>query len=48
MTNLSSLHDGYWAWVFGAGGGIGSAFVRLLTDDLRCAAIYKGARAVCP
>lgn len=45
MTNLTSLPDDYRAWVFGAGGGIGSALVRHLSDDPRCAAIYAGARA---
>jgi NAD(P)-dependent dehydrogenase (short-subunit alcohol dehydrogenase family) len=45
MTMLTSLPEGYRAWVFGAGGGIGSAIVRLLRDDPRCAAIHAGARA---
>lgn len=45
MTSLASLPDDYRAWVFGAGGGIGSALVRHLRDDPRCAAIYAGARA---
>jgi NAD(P)-dependent dehydrogenase (short-subunit alcohol dehydrogenase family) len=45
MTSLASLPDDYRAWVFGAGGGIGSALVRHLSDDRRCAEIYAGARA---
>jgi NAD(P)-dependent dehydrogenase (short-subunit alcohol dehydrogenase family) len=45
MTNLTSLPDDYRAWVFGAGGGIGSALVRHLSNDSRCAEVYAGARA---
>jgi len=42
---LTSLADGYRAWVFGARGGIGAAFVRKLAADPRCAAVHAGARA---
>lgn len=44
MTILNSLRDGYRAVVFGASGGLGAAFVRVLADDPRCAAIDAGAR----
>ena len=42
--SLASLPDGYRAAVFGASGGIGRAFVDLLTADPRCAGIYAGSR----
>ncbi len=48
MTTLDSLQDGYRAWVFGASGGIGSVFIRLLSDDPRCAAVHAGARTAPP
>lgn len=44
MTLLGSLREGYRAVVFGASGGLGAAFVRVLADDPRCAAVYAGAR----
>lgn len=44
LTTLASFRDGYRAWVFGASGGIGSAFVQWLKDDPRCAAVHAGAR----
>ncbi len=44
MTSLTSLQNGYRAWVFGARGGVGAAIIRLLDADPRCAAIHAGAR----
>lgn len=44
MTTLSSLPDGYTAAIFGASGGLGGAFVRLLASDPRCARVHAGAR----
>lgn len=44
MTTLTSMPDGYRAWVFGASGGIGAALVDGLAADPRCAAIHAGAR----
>ncbi len=44
--SLASMPDGYRAAVFGARGGIGSAFVRLLEADPRCAAVHAGARTL--
>jgi NAD(P)-dependent dehydrogenase (short-subunit alcohol dehydrogenase family) len=41
---LTTLQDGYRAWIFGARGGVGAAIVRLLEADPRCAAIRAGAR----
>ncbi len=49
MTNksiLPSLRSGYRALVFGAGGGIGAAFVRALADDPRCGAVFAASRTV--
>lgn len=42
---LTSLPDGYSAAVFGASGGIGSAFLAQLAADPRCARIYAGAHS---
>lgn len=42
--SLASMPDGYRAAVFGARGGLGSAFVQLLEADPRCAAVHAGAR----
>jgi NAD(P)-dependent dehydrogenase (short-subunit alcohol dehydrogenase family) len=44
MSSLQSLTDGYRAWVFGASGGIGAAFVQVLQADPRCAHVYAGSR----
>ena len=41
---LQSLPDGYRVVVFGASGGLGSAFVRALCSDERCAEVYAGSR----
>lgn len=41
---LGSLPDGYAAAIFGASGGLGGAFVDLLTADPRCARIHAGGR----
>lgn len=41
---LNNLPDNYRAVVFGAGGGIGSAFCRALEADGRCRALYAGTR----
>ena len=41
---LQSLPEGYRAVVFGASGGLGSAFVRALCSDKRCAEVYAGSR----
>jgi NAD(P)-dependent dehydrogenase (short-subunit alcohol dehydrogenase family) len=43
--NFLKLRDGFRAAVFGASGGIGSAFVKALREDPRCAMIYTGSRA---
>lgn len=45
MTALASLEEGYRAWVFGASGGLGGAFVRRLLQDPRCAGVHAGARS---
>jgi NAD(P)-dependent dehydrogenase (short-subunit alcohol dehydrogenase family) len=44
MSLLPSLKDEYRAWVFGASGGIGAAFVRALAADPRCSSVHAGAR----
>jgi NAD(P)-dependent dehydrogenase (short-subunit alcohol dehydrogenase family) len=44
MSPLASLPNGYRAWVFGASGGIGSALVRQVAADARCALVFAGAR----
>lgn len=44
--SMSSLPDNYRAAIFGAGGGIGRAFVEKLADDARCGVVYAGARSV--
>lgn len=41
---LHSLPEGYRSVVFGAGGGVGGAFARILTADPRCARVHAGAR----
>lgn len=41
---LESLPDGYRAVVFGATGGLGSAFVSALSADQRCSEVYAGSR----
>ena len=41
---LQSLPNGYRAVVFGASGGLGSAFVAALCSDERCAEVYAGSR----
>ncbi len=41
---LTSFPDGYRAMVFGAGGGLGGAFVRALAADPRCAAVFTVSR----
>lgn len=45
---LESLPDGYRAVVFGASGGLGSAFVSALCTDGRCAQVYAGSRRESP
>ncbi|MDP9065834.1 MAG: SDR family NAD(P)-dependent oxidoreductase [Pseudomonadota bacterium] len=42
---LQSLSDGYRAVVFGASGGLGSAFVSALCQDDRCAEVHAGSRS---
>ena len=42
--SLSTLREGYRAFVFGASGGIGAAFVRALSADPRCGGVFAGAR----
>lgn len=42
---LSSFEDGYRAIIIGASGGIGSAFVRHLADDPRCAGVIALSRS---
>jgi NAD(P)-dependent dehydrogenase (short-subunit alcohol dehydrogenase family) len=44
MIALPSFQDGYRAWVFGATGAIGAAFVDIFQSDPRCAAVHAGAR----
>jgi NAD(P)-dependent dehydrogenase (short-subunit alcohol dehydrogenase family) len=41
---LASFPHNYRALVFGAGGGLGAAFVRALADDPRCAAVFAVSR----
>lgn len=41
---LASFPHNYRALVFGAGGGLGGAFVRALADDPRCAAVFAVSR----
>ena len=48
MITLTSLTEGYRAWIFGAGGGIGSALASRLEADPRCAAVHAGARRPLP
>ena len=48
MITLTSLTEGYRAWIFGAGGGIGSALASRLEADPRCAAVHAGARSPLP
>lgn len=48
MISMSSLAEGYRAWVFGASGGIGSALTALLEGDARCTAVHSGARSPLP
>jgi NAD(P)-dependent dehydrogenase (short-subunit alcohol dehydrogenase family) len=43
--NMISLPPNYRAVVFGAGGGIGRAFVEHLSADPRCGMVYAGARS---
>ncbi|WP_421787363.1 SDR family NAD(P)-dependent oxidoreductase [Hyphobacterium sp.] len=45
---LNNLPGNYTAAVFGASGGIGRAFVKALSEDERCAAIFAGARNAIP
>lgn len=45
---LKSLREGYRAAVFGANGGLGSAFVRALAADPRCALVHAGSRSPLP
>lgn len=42
---LVSFSTPYRAAVFGASGGIGAAFVRLLNEDPNCAALFAGSRS---
>lgn len=44
MISLTSLAEGYRAWIFGASGGVGSALTALLEADARCAGVHAGAR----
>jgi NAD(P)-dependent dehydrogenase (short-subunit alcohol dehydrogenase family) len=43
-ADLESLPPGYRAAVFGAGGGLGAAFVAALEADPRCGRVYAGSR----
>ena len=43
-VSLTSLPDRYRAVVFGATGGIGSAFVELLCEDPRCSVVFAASR----
>jgi len=42
--SLSSLPEGYRAVVFGAGGALGGAFLRLLEADPRCGPVFAASR----
>lgn len=48
MTNMLSLPQGYRAIVFGATGGIGSAFVKSLEDDTNCGEVVALSRSSQP
>jgi NAD(P)-dependent dehydrogenase (short-subunit alcohol dehydrogenase family) len=48
MSGLRSLGLGYRAVVFGAGGGLGQAFVAALAADPACAVVHAGARVSPP
>jgi NAD(P)-dependent dehydrogenase (short-subunit alcohol dehydrogenase family) len=43
-VTLESLPDGYRAVVFGSSGGLGSAFVKALCEDRRCAHVHAVSR----
>jgi NAD(P)-dependent dehydrogenase (short-subunit alcohol dehydrogenase family) len=43
--NLTSFNAPYRAAVFGASGGIGASFIRTLSEDPNCAALYAGSRS---
>lgn len=48
QVSLTTLHEGYRAQVFGAGGGIGGALVQALAADPRCDIVFAAARSEIP